>query len=401
MKKIIAHLILLILLVNIFWFYNTNANSIISTKNELRKIKNWDNLIIKIDTIVEKFSSNEIILKELETKINELIDEFKNNNSTKYQNIKKILSYFDIRIKFSLLKLKESKLLWKITITIINDKRCSDCNTDLIIKQLKLIQTLKNIEIKVEDFADEWVWEYLKTNNINSLPVVLFNNNEIDKNINGFLIEIPSGEYSLQIWANFNPFIKRSDKWLPILDVEKLKEIKKDCFIKWNIDAKITWLEYSELECPYCVKLHNDWTNKSLIEKYSKDLNIIFNHFPLDFHKNALIWAEILECLWEQKWSNSFYSLIEKSFSSKNSNKDFLLEEAVKLWANSEDLEKCLSENKYQEKIKKQQKNGKDIFWINWTPWNVIINNETWEYEIISGAYPLKTFEDIIDGLLK
>jgi hypothetical protein len=43
------------------------------------------------------------------------------------------------------------------------------------------------------------VEEYLKENDINLLPAIIFNENNVDSNINSYLSELPSKEYSLQI----------------------------------------------------------------------------------------------------------------------------------------------------------------------------------------------------------
>jgi protein-disulfide isomerase len=64
--------------------------------------------------------------------------------------------------------------------------------------------------------------------------------------------------------------------------------MKTSAFIKGNTDAKITWIEYSDLECPYCAKLHNSGTPEDLREKYGDKMNQIFQSFPLEFHDNAL-----------------------------------------------------------------------------------------------------------------
>ena len=53
------------------------------------------------------------------------------------------------------------------------------------------------------------------------------------------------------------------------------------------------------------------------------------------------------------------------------------------------------------QKVKDQLGRGGEVFGITWTPGNVLINNETGEYEIISGAYPTVAFESVIDNLLK
>lgn len=38
---------------------------------------------------------------------------------------------------------------------------------------------------------------------------------------------------------------------------------------------------------------------------------------------------------------------------------------------------------------------------VQGTPGTVVINNETGEYELIAGAYPVSEFERVIDKLLK
>lgn len=291
-----------------------------------------------------------------------------------------------------------------LTITVINDNRCNDCDTSLIVSKLKEIPFISHAKYEYKDFADEWVEAYLKENKVKFLPAIVFSTNEINdtkEEMVPYLTKLVWDEFSLQVWSKFDPLAKRSDKWFLVLEKDKLESIKNNSFIKWNPNAKITWIEYSDLECPFCAKLHNNWTPKELEEKYWENLNLVFNHFPLDFHKNAKVWAEILECLWEAKWWDAFYALLEKSFVDEKSDKAFLIDEAVKLWANKAALETCLSDWKFSDKVTGQMTNWASTFWITWTPWNILINNETWEYEILSWAYPTDGFVKIIDGLLK
>lgn len=289
-----------------------------------------------------------------------------------------------------------------LTITVIDDNRCTNCQTDLLVKQLEVIPFVKKSKIIKKDFYYEWINDYLKENYIKYLPAIIFSTNDIDDSaMKPYLTELNSWEYSLNVWSNYDPFVVRSDKGFLLLDKEKLQEVKNNSYIKWKNDAKITWIEYSDLECPYCAMLHNSDVEERLKEKYGDNLNIIFNHFPLDFHKNAMPWAQILECVWEQLWSDAFYSLIDKSYSEENSNKDFLIDEAVKLWSDKEELESCLDDNRYEEKIDSQMLVWAELFWITWTPWSVLINNETGEYEVLAWAYPYESFETIVDNLLK
>ncbi len=304
----------------------------------------------------------------------------------------------------------------ELSITVIDDERCTSCPTDAIVDQLKLLPSIANAEITTKDFADAWVADYLNENNITALPLIVFSTKNFNVTIdpvqldqagkpapkvNEFLQELPTGEFTLAVGSNFNPFEDRSENGFLLLDMEELKALKDSSYIKGNTDAKITWIEYSDLECPYCAKLHNAGTTEELEEKYGEDLNIVYNHFPLEFHKNAQVGAEILECVGEQKGSEAYYSLIKKSYTDKKSDKSYLIEEAVTLGASESDINECLESGKYTEKVQNGMAKGAELFGITGTPGNILINNETWEYEVISWAYPTSSFVEIIDGLLK
>jgi len=303
-----------------------------------------------------------------------------------------------------------------LDITVYEDKRCTNCPTDAVLKQLKLLPSVAWVKIVRKDFSEKGVPDYLKENNITALPLLVFSTKNFDVSkdpvqtgqngqpapkVNTFLQPLDWGWFKLEIGSSFNPFKKRSENGFLLLDKEKLKAIKKNSYIKWSPDAKITWIEYSDLECPFCAKLHNSGTPEDLEKKYGSDLNRAFNHFPLSFHANAETAAEILECLGEQKGSDGFYSLVKKAYSEKNSTKSFLIKQAVALWANEVALNKCLDDGTYIKKIKWDMEVWGKLFNITGTPGNVLVNNETGEYEVISWAYPTSSFEKIIDKLLK
>jgi protein-disulfide isomerase len=216
-----------------------------------------------------------------------------------------------------------------------------------------------------------------------------------------YLKELKDKQFTLEVWSNFNPFITRSDKWFLVLDKEILNQIKANTYLKWDKDAKISWIEYSDLECPFCAKLHNSDVLTKIEEIYGNKVNKYFNHFPLEFHKNAMPAARVIECLAEQKWSDAFYSLLEKAYKDENSDEVYLTQEALNLWADNDKLVNCISDWKYDKRILEQQSLGTSTFGISWTPASILINNETWEYEVISGAYPFDQFKKVIDSLLK
>lgn len=310
---------------------------------------------------------------------------------------------------------------WKVnydnlTLTIITDSRDEITPVDKIIDELKTIPSIKNAQIEEMEFSDKGVKELLKKAEIKFLPAFIFSTNNFDVStdpqqmwqnwqmapkINSYLQPLPTGEFYLNVWATYDSFSERSDRWFRIISQEKIDFIKKDSYIKWSKSAEILWLEYSDLECPYCAKHHNSGTIWEVTKKYGEEISIAYNHFPLYFHENAQIGAEILECLWEEKWVDAFYALIEKSYKDEKSAKSFLIAEAINLWADEDVLNKCIDSWKYSEKVRKQMANGTELFSVTWTPGNVLINVETWEYDVISGAYPVESFNELIERLKK
>lgn len=396
MRKLLILLLLIVVPFQLFAFTISDF--------EAKKVKYVKLIETKLSNKLSKLSNKKLesLVKLVDKRITKTEDSEKLSDNSKLKNLALLYALKEVILK---IPSKETSIEdSSIVIKIIDDKRCNDCNVNLITEKLKELPFLESAKYINYDYSDIGMKDYLETNGIKFLPAIVFSNNDFkdpDNSFKTYLVNIKSWEYSLQVWSRFDPLVKRSEKWFMILDSDKLKDIKENSYIKWNTDAKITWLEYSDIECPFCARLHNSSTPKDLKEKYWDKLNYVFNHFPLAFHKNAQVWAEILECSWAEKGWEVFYSLLDKTFSESKSDIDFLIEEAVKLWASKTKLEACLKDWIFSDKVDNQMKFWADTFGITWTPWSVLINNETWEYEILSWAYPTTNFEKIIDSLLK
>jgi protein-disulfide isomerase len=220
--------------------------------------------------------------------------------------------------------------------------------------------------------------------------------------ITPYLTALPDGQFSLALGATFDPFATRSDKGFLTLDVSDIESIKADSTIQGDVDAQITWIEYSDIQCPYCAQLHNNGTSETILEKYGNDVNIVFQHFPLDFHAQAQKGAEALECIAEQN-SDVLYTVISEAFAAYP-NQDITQVGLESIAADNgidvDALIECRDSGKYADKVIAQMTTGQSLFGITGTPGNVVVNNATGEYEIISGAYPASAFEEIIDRML-
>ena len=119
-----------------------------------------------------------------------------------------------------------------LEITLISDTRCNNCQEDALLAQIQQQPVLATAEIIRKDFADKGVEQYLNDNNIGQLPALVLNNNNVGPDIQGFLVPLASGEYSLNIGAQFNPFVERSDRGFTQISQEQVADFLTGANIK-------------------------------------------------------------------------------------------------------------------------------------------------------------------------
>lgn len=77
--------------------------------------------------------------------------------------------------------------------------------------------------------------------------------------------------------------------------------------------AKVTLVEFSDLQCPACAQAHP--VVKQILEENKGNINFVYRHFPLSQHKNARIAAEAAEAAGEQ---GKFFEMVSKLFENQN-----------------------------------------------------------------------------------
>ena len=190
------------------------------------------------------------------------------------------------------------------------------------------------------------------------------------------------------------------------LSPEDLASIKKAAYIEGNKNAKITLVEYSDLECPFCIRQYKEGTIKKVHEKYGDKVNSIFKNFRGVPHENAEIEANALLCvgdIWGTDKYVSFYSkILERSNGGNGTgfSKDSLIPLAKEIGVDGKKTQECMDSKKNIARFDAETTEGRKLG-VQGTPGTVVINNETGEYELIAGAYPVSEFERVIDKLLK
>lgn len=87
--------------------------------------------------------------------------------------------------------------------------------------------------------------------------------------------------------------------------------------VRGKEDAKVTIVEYSDIQCPYCSTFHT--TMKQVMDKYPNDVRWVFRHFPLDsIHPNARPAAIASECVAVQKGNDGFWKFVDAMYGNQS-----------------------------------------------------------------------------------
>ena len=81
-----------------------------------------------------------------------------------------------------------------------------------------------------------------------------------------------------------------------------------------NADAKVTIIEFSDFQCPYCSR--GAETMEQVLAKYPDQVKFVFKHFPLDFHKWAKPASIAAYCAGQQD-NEAFWTLHDMYFEKQ------------------------------------------------------------------------------------
>lgn len=152
-------------------------------------------------------------------------------------------------------------------------------------------------------------------------------------------------------------------------------------------DAPITIVEFSDFQCPYCRRWHEQ-VYEPLLAAYPDQIHLVYRHLPLtSIHPEAFSAAEAAMCAGEQ---GAFWQYHDRLFSSEALGSEVYTQYAEELSLDMTTFEACLTEHKYQEAIQTDSDFAINLG-IRSTP-TFFINGLA-----IVGAQPLEAFKQVID----
>jgi protein-disulfide isomerase len=172
--------------------------------------------------------------------------------------------------------------------------------------------------------------------------------------------------------------------------------------------ARVSIIEYSDFECPYCKRFHP--TPIQVLKSFEQEVNLVWRHFPLDFHDPvATLEAVAADCAGQVGGRGKFWeytsAVMEKTASGGKGlpaepSGDPLLALAVSLKLDAAEFSACRKTPGTRERVQQDLDDGVRAG-INGTPGLVLRDNRTGRSVLIEGVVPAQALVNAIQELLK
>jgi protein-disulfide isomerase len=159
---------------------------------------------------------------------------------------------------------------------------------------------------------------------------------------------------------------------------------------KGPANAPVTIVEFSDFECPYCVRAEP--TVKDLLAAYPGKIRLVYRDYPLPMHKSAPKAAEAAHCAEDQ---GKYWEMHARLFASEGKlDLDNLKKYARDVGLDGGKFDQCLDSGEKAKLVEMHKKAGDEVG-VTGTP-AFFINGRQ-----LSGAQPLDAFKAVVDLELK
>jgi protein-disulfide isomerase len=175
----------------------------------------------------------------------------------------------------------------------------------------------------------------------------------------------------------------------PAFQAQPVKAVdEKVDHIRGGKNAKVTLIEYSDFECPFCQR-HAPTLDQALKE-FPKDVRVVYRHYPLSFHPNAQPSAEASECVAKLNGEEAFWKFHDRLFViSPALDRASLVAAAKEIGVNEGNFTKCLDSHEMANRVNSDAAGGNDSG-VEGTP-ATFVNGQ-----LVSGAVPYEQLKAAI-----
>ncbi len=185
----------------------------------------------------------------------------------------------------------------------------------------------------------------------------------------------------------------------------QFRPITADDHILGDPKSKVTLLEYSDTECPYCIQFHK--VIVQLMAEYGNNGNLawVYRHSPiLQRHPKAQREAEATECATELGGKEMFWKYLNTIMTNTPGNNELdpavLPQYASQLGLDVTAFNTCLDSRKYKTKVETDSQDAVRAG-LQGTPYSLLISNNGKDIVPLNGSVPYEQLKQYLDGVLK
>lgn len=155
------------------------------------------------------------------------------------------------------------------------------------------------------------------------------------------------------------------------------------------VKPAVTIVEFSDFECRFCREVQP--ALKQVLERYGKDVRLVFKHLPLDGHRNAVPAARAAYCAAQQ---DRFWQFHDALFSADSLTPEVFDSVAQELGIGMAQFRACRSAEQSRAAVVRDLETARS-FHIDSTP-SFLINGK-----LVKGALSFAEFQKVIERELK
>ncbi len=164
-------------------------------------------------------------------------------------------------------------------------------------------------------------------------------------------------------------------------------------FIRGNVGAPITVIEYADFSCGYCGVYHPTLTR--LVAESEGQVRWVYRHLPI-FNIEA---ATAGQCVGTLAGDEAFFKFADTLFANKDKySTDFYRETAITAGADADAYDTCFSDPLVSGRIKNDFTRTRILLGFSGTPQTIIIDKNGKEFSF-AGALPYEDVASVIQGL--
>lgn len=230
-----------------------------------------------------------------------------------------------------------------VKLQVITDENCSSCDpSEALVWLRRVLPTLEATKVNVSDPAGQALIAHFS---LTTLPTFIFSKDILHTSFY-------SQASSLFAEAEGRYFFDMAKIGLPVGKYLTLPEVADNEIVFGPRDAKVTVIEFSDFQCPYCKTFHQDLM--TTLKTYGDQVRFVYKNLPLSFHPQAESAALASLCAREQGkfalYADYLFTKQDEWAKTKDTQK--FKDYAWWLRLDGRKFSQCLDQKKYADTVK-------------------------------------------------